>query len=207
MKTGRIVAIVGAVLVAIGIILTPVATGGPDTMVVRWEGESDIDMLRQVERNLNMATTEGYRVLRVDLTSPGGPIITSMEIARQIRRAVDNGLIVEIHARVIVASGGTFILAAGSPGRRFVAEGTLVVMHGLQSNGFMTPLHCVEPPDNPQTEREKVLKTLTDEMVKAFSRYTRRSPDEVRGWLKCGQERAGSAALAVELGLADRQEA
>ena len=58
---------------------------------VRWEGVTDLDMLKQVRADLDAAVKDRVKTLRVTLTSPGGPVITSLEIARLVRDASDKG--------------------------------------------------------------------------------------------------------------------
>lgn len=78
---------------------------------IRLEGETDLDMLKAVRGALEyVAGKSEIKTLRVLITSPGGPAITSLEIARILRDASDRGLIVETHGEGLVASGGTLSL-------------------------------------------------------------------------------------------------
>ncbi len=179
-----------------------------DTLAVRWEGAADSDMLQQARRDLTIAVEGGYKTLRVDFASPGGPAVTALEIARLVHLATQNGLTVEIHGHGIVASGATAILAAGTPGHRYVSEGTIVLVHGLQGGGGpFGPALCINRPEKPQSEDEKLFAVMIDEMARVMARYTGKSVPKVQGWLRCGQEQVGTAELAIKLGLADHKEA
>ena len=172
----------------------------------RWEGGIDQDFLRQVRQDIDLAW-KGYKYLKVDLISPGGGVLETLETARIIHQAVHKGLVVEIHGTAIVASGGTFILAAGTPGRRYITKGTLVLIHPPQvGGGFFAPPTCGAWTENPRTELEKILNVALVLMQNAYSEYTGRDVIETRRWLTCGQEQVGDGTLAITLGLADALE-
>src|SRR6266481_3817073 len=57
---------------------------------VLWEGVCDLDMLHQVRSDLKSAQNDkDIKTLKVTLVSPGGPVVTCLEIARLVRRASD----------------------------------------------------------------------------------------------------------------------
>lgn len=170
---------------------------------VRWEGVTDLDLLRQARADLDSAVrSKRVKTLRVYLTSPGGPVITSLEIARLVRETSEKtGLVVEIHAEALCASGCTFILGSGTPGHRFMSRWALFLVHPMQQDG-----ECVMHVDNPQTPNDKATDVLLDLMRDHYMRYTGRSAAEVELWLTCGHEQVGTGELAVRLNLADAAE-
>lgn len=169
---------------------------------VRWEGLTDRDMLTQARADLDAAVEAKVKTLRVSLFSPGGPVITSLEIARLVRDTSERtGLIVEIHAEALCASGCTFVLASGTPNHRFISRWALFLVHSMQSNG-----ECVVRVADPQTPEEKASTVLLDLMRDHYIRYTGRPSAEVVGWLTCGREQVGTGELAVHLNLADATE-
>jgi len=170
---------------------------------VRWEGELDLDVLKQVRNDIKYATAKDskIKVLKVRLLSHGGSAIASLAIAYMVRKASDAGLVVEIHAEAVCASGCTFVLASGTPGRRYITKSTLFLVHPLQANGS-----CISYVEKPTTQEEKIYNTLLLLGRDAYAKYTKRPAAEVEDWLSCGQERAGGGELAVRLGMADAVE-
>lgn len=169
---------------------------------VLWEGETGLEMLHQVRADL--APLKRGDILQVTLVSPGGNVVTSLEIARLVREASDRGVIVEIHATALCASGCTFVLAAGTPGHRFIGVQTLYLVHPIQAGmGSCVDRKAVEG----QTGQDaKILNTLYDFMVASYARYSGHPASEIETWFVCGQEQAGGGVVAVKLGLADRTE-
>ena len=173
---------------------------------VRWEGSTDLDMLKQVRADLDAAAKAKVKTLRVYITSPGGPVITSLEIARLIRDTTERtGLVVEIHAQALCASGCTFVLASGTPKHRFISKWALFLVHPPQGGGFGPP-SCISRVDDPQTQDDKVTDVLLDLMRDHYVRYTLAAPDEVTRWLTCGNEQVGRGELATRLNMADATE-
>jgi len=160
-------------------------------------------MLKQVRTDIEYATAKDskIKVLKFYLLSGGGPVITSLEIARTIRKASDAGLAVEIHAEGLCASGCTWVLASGTPGHRYITRSALFLVHPIQSNGT-----CIAYVEKAKTEDEKITNALLHIARDAYAKYTKRPPAEVEDWLSCGQERAGGGDLAVSLGMADKLE-
>ncbi len=175
------------------------AATSPETVKsVRWEGGTDLDMLKQARTDLEDAKRDTkIKTLRVDLTSPGGPVLTSLEIARLVRDASDGGLIVEFHAVALCASGCTFVLAAGTPGHRYISKWALFLVHPPQGQG------CIEHADDAKTQEDKINNVMFDLMRDSYVRYTGQPPAEVEIWLTCGHEQAGNGTLAVTLHIAD----
>jgi ATP-dependent protease ClpP protease subunit len=167
---------------------------------VVWEGGTDLDMFHKIQADLATG-----RHLRVQLLSPGGPAVLCLEMARMIRNASDRGQRVEIHGQALVASCGTFILAAGTPGHRYITSTTLFLVHPLQRMSFSGG-ECVKRPEELKTEEDKVIASLYDIMAATYARLTGKSKATVTKWLACGEESVG-ADMAVEMGIADKIEA
>jgi ATP-dependent protease ClpP protease subunit len=180
------------------------ATADPDTVKsVRWEGSTDNDMLKLAREAVEAATAKDskIKVLRVSIISGGGPVITSLEIARLLRDASEKkGLIVEIHAEALCASGCTWVLAAGTPGHRYMSAWALFLVHPPQRSG------CMEYADEAKTEDAKITNALLDLLRDSYIRYTGASKADVEKWLTCGNEQVGRGDLAVKLGFADKAE-
>lgn len=172
-----------------------------DTLEVLWEGETDFDMLKQVRIDLNRAISDKKKVLSVTLMSPGGPVITSLEIARQIKLAREKGLIVEIRGVGIIASGGTFVLAAGS--RRYISRYTFFLVHPPQSMAWGSAPECLNIVQEPKTVQEKAVNIILKIMRDMYMEFTKKPQEEVEKWLTCGNEIVGSGETAVSLGMAD----
>jgi ATP-dependent protease ClpP protease subunit len=171
------------------------------TKIVRWEGSTDVDMLRQVRADLDAAHKARVGTLRVYLTSPGGPVITSLEIARLVRDASDAGLVIEMHAEALCASGCTFVLSSGTPGHRFISRSALFLVHPPQDMSG-----CQSYTPDPQTQDDKVKDTLLELMRDSYMRYTGLPQDLIEFWLTCGNEQVGPGGLAVRLIMADATE-
>lgn len=168
---------------------------------VIWEGVTDIDMLNKVRADLAEAKLKNKN-LRVQLLSGGGPVIGCLEISRQVRNASDAGILVEIHGSGIVASCGTFILASGTPGHRYISSSTLFLMHAPQARSMYGP-ECVKWTDDPKTEDEKVANEIITLMVQAYERFTGKTG--AKAWLGCDASAVG-VAVALERGVADKVE-
>lgn len=173
--------------------------------VVRWEGSTDGDMLKQARSDIADATAKDSKIktLRVSIMSGGGPAFTSMGIARIVREASDKGLIVEIHAEELCASGCTFVLASGTPGHRYMGKYALLLVHGLQDGSMFGTPTCIEHVDAPKTQEEMIDNGLYDLLRDGYARYTGVAPAEIEKWLTCGDERVGTGELAVKMHIAD----
>jgi ATP-dependent protease ClpP protease subunit len=185
------------------------AAAAPETVMdVRYEGETDYDMLKQVRSDLERAQAKDskIKVFRVHVMSPGGPVLTSLEIARMLRDASDAGLTVEIHAVGMCASGCTFLLASGTPGQRYISKYALFLVHPPQRGGMFEGPTCVKHVDKPKTQDDKVTDAILDLMADAYMRYTNHDRATVEGWITCGDERVGNGTLAVTLAIADKAE-
>jgi ATP-dependent protease ClpP protease subunit len=173
---------------------------------VRWQDACDMDMLKAAREDISSARNDkDVKTLRVSIMSPGGPVITCLEIARLVREASKAGLVVEVHAQAFCASGCTFILAAGTPGKRFIGAGAFYLVHPPQAGGFGSA-ECVAHVAEPKTVEDKVKNTLLDMLRDRYVEYSGRPAKEVEEWLTCEHERVGLGALAVAMGLADATE-
>ncbi len=169
---------------------------------VLWQDATDLDMLKQVRSDIEYARNDkDVKTLRATLLSPGGPVITALEIARLVRKASDSGLAVEIHAVGLCASGCTFVLAAGTPGKRFVDSGAVIVVHGPRDGSG-----CVRYTHDAKTEEDKIRNTVLEALRNAYAKYTGKPREVTEKWVTCDNEQTGFGELAVGLGLADKVE-
>lgn len=173
-----------------------------DTLYVSWTGETDVDMLKQAQIDIRRALLDRKRMLSVTLLSPGGPVITSLEIARQVWLAREKGLVVEIQCVALCASGATFVLAAGTPGKRYISRYTFFVVHSVQQVSFDSR-ECLGVVSEPKTAQEKAINTILRIMRDYYMLFTGKPQSEVEFWLTCGNEQIGMGELAVSLGIAD----
>jgi len=174
------------------------------TLEVLWEGSTDLDMLRQVRLDLARAKEGEYKTLRVFLLSPGGPVITSLEIARLVRQASTETLTIEIQAVGLCASGCTFVLAAGTPGNRYISRWALFLIHAPQRGSFMAAPECVSFNKEPKDVNERADNAVLLLMRDMYVWLTAKPATEVEKWLSCGFELVGSGEEAVKLGVADK---
>ena len=181
-------------------------------------------------RNLPLYARHGFAVTReLAPPSPGGPVVTSLEIARLVRQASNDGMVIEIQAEALCASGCTFVLASGTPGHRFITKNALYLVHPIQGVSMFSRV-CVDrkgvheddydPDAKPSTsdvardkqdetakkksEQEKVIDALYDAMEDQYMEYSGQSLETVRRWMECGRSQAGLGQLAVDLRLADQ---
>ena len=167
---------------------------------VEWQGFIGSDLVEQVRHDLEAA--QSCDVLRVDLYSPGGSVFDTLRIVDFMEKSKEQGLIIEVRGHTLIASGATFVLAAGSVGYRAVAEGTVVLVHGIQAGWY----GCIDWKPNPETEDQKLLNVIYERMVKEYAKLSGKPIRETWGWLVCSNAQAGDGHLLVNLGLADRVE-
>lgn len=179
----------------------------PETQELLLQGVTDADMMDKTRVAIKEALDQKVKKLKITLISNGGPVFTSIEIARLIRNASDkNGLIVEIHAQAVCASGCTLILASGTPGYRYIDKLTLFLIHPPQQGGGFTPPTCVEWPKEIKTVEDKINRTVLILMRDAYMRFTKMEKAHVTSIITCGNESVGNGELAVKMGLADKVE-
>jgi len=166
------------------------------------------DTLKQVRKAIEDATKKDskVKVLKVFLFSPGGDAFAGFEAARQLRKLSDAGKVtVEMHAEGLCASACTVILAAGTPGQRYIATSTFFLVHPVQ-RGNMFGVACVERVDNPKTQDEKTGNVILEVFRDLYMRFTGKGQKTVEEWLSCGHEKVGNGSLAVSMGIADQTE-
>lgn len=178
----------------------------PTTKSVRWEGPTDADMLKQARDDVAETLSSKATTLKVTINSGGGPIFTSLAIARLVRDASDKGLVVEMHAEGLCASGCTFVLAAGTPGHRYIDSMTLFLVHSMQKLGDDDEPTCVSYVPDPTTQGAKADDVLLHIMRDTYARYTKASPDTIEKWITCGNEQVGRGDLALQMGFVDAVE-
>lgn len=188
---------------------TPASESLPDDQVrvTRWDGEVNDDFLKAVRSDIEASTSPGskVKVLKVGLMSPGGSVITGLEVVRLMREAEAKGLRIEIRASSLCASMCTFVIAAGSPGYRFTTKQTLVLVHPPQIASLFSA-SCINYAEKPKDQTERVSDALLDIMVEEYIMLTGKDRATVEDWLTCGNEQAGNGTLLVSLNMADRVE-
>lgn len=189
-----------ASLMLFGCSLIPIRSGTCD---VRWTGEIDNDFYKQAVQDLDNA--KRCSVLRVELSSPGGSVVTTLDTVYAMRKAQKAGLVIEIHGGAMVASGATLLVGAGSHGRRFVRDNSFSLVHGVQTAN-MFQQKCEEYNPDASTEGEKSLNHFIVILVREYSVLSGKSIEEVSTWLRCDNSQIGFGALMVKLGLADHVE-
>jgi ATP-dependent protease ClpP protease subunit len=166
----------------------------------RWSGTITYDFFETVRKDLQAA--KGCEKLVVTLYSPGGAVFDTLEVVREMQAARKAGLVIEIHARTLVASGATFVLGAGSPGHRYVSERALGLVHGIQQSWT----GCTNYKEYPVTENDKFLNALIEQLVREYSELSGKPIRETAQWLACDNTQLGRAEFLVKLGLADHVE-
>lgn len=162
-------------------------------------GQIDAAMVEKVEKTLVAA--KGFMACQTivfEIRSPGGSIFDTLEIVRLMQDA-QRSMIVETRGRNLIASGATFLLAAGTPGFRFIQSDTTVMVHGIQ-----TYSGCMSYQDQPVTENALFINHLIDRLAASYMELTGKPLEVTRSWLDCSRSQIGSGQLAVTLGLADR---
>ncbi len=195
-----------AVVCGLVLALSACAPLGQDAVYVEWTGPINDAFAAKVKKDVWDAQALKTPRLVVRLMSPGGSVIWTLEALREIKAAQRAGLVVEIHGSTLVASGATFILGAGTKGRRFVHVQTLVLVHSIRTpGGFFEPPTCMdrEAAAKKGGEDGKVIGVMLDLMVREYITLTGKSAEEVESWLVCGQEKVGDGILLLQLGLAD----
>jgi ATP-dependent protease ClpP protease subunit len=169
-----------------------------DQCSVRWEGEINDAFRTMVEQDL----AKDCPVLRVDLNSPGGEVINTLQITHEMREAKTH-TIIEIHGGAEIASGATFIMANGSRGHRFARVNSLALVHGIQIGSIMGSA-CAEG-DN-ETDMGKGIGQLRKVMATEYAIATGKLYSETFNWMACNNTQAGGGELLVSLGIADHVE-
>lgn len=95
-----------------------------------------------------------------------------------------------------VMSAGVMILAAGSPGKRFVGESTSIMMHPVSTTVGGNAIHI-------EAELNE-MKRLQARMDTYVSRHSKLSPEQVNKIMTLGHDHVFDAETALEYGIADR---
>ena len=196
-----------AAVLAVGLVLT--AACGLFTkrqLDVNWIGDVDTMLAEQVSKDVETALTE-HKVLRVRLESPGGGILSALDVVKTIEAAKEKGLIVEIHARTICASACTVILGAGTKGYRIVNRRTLTLIHALQvGGGLFAPPACmdIKAAQNIQDPTGRIFTTLIlNWMAELYAKESGQTIEQTMTWMDCSKEISGDGRLMIMYGLAD----
>ena len=176
---------------------------GPNPCVTRWEGMIQADFVQQVRDDLSKA--QGCKVLRVELLSPGGSVIHTLEAVHAMREAEATGLIIEIHGGALIASGATFVLGAGSRGHRYARRFSLALVHGVQRASMFSQA-CYEFNPEAKSDEDKITNHLIQMLIQEYALITGKSLGEISEWLKCGNSQIGYGTMLVKLGIADHDE-
>jgi len=130
------------------------------------------------------------------LTSPGGSVFDGLAFAQLMLEAQREGWIVEVRAYGWAASAAAIVLACGTPGHRYIADNSFVMIHEL-STLKMFSMETVS-----DTEKEaRVKRLIQNEVMSLLASHTRLSRDELIK--KCREETWMCAQTAVEWGFAD----
>ena len=189
--------IAGTMILLLALANLPQAEG----MSTRWEGTTDNTMLEQARKDLDTAKAADAYILKVTISSYGGPVTSGLEIERLVREARNSGLIVEFHATAECASMCTIILASGSPGHRYIQKQILFLVHSIQMNN-----ECVKFVDNPTDVDDKVGNVQLTQIRASYMLNTGQPEGTVQYWTTCGNELVGGGDLAVVMKIADQTE-
>ena len=177
----------------------------PNVCEVRWEDEIASTFTVKVREDLEKAKAAKCKKLVIWLLSPGGSVVHTFETVRLMEQAKKHNLILEVHGNTFVASGATFVLAAGSRGYRFIDTNAIYLIHPPRRGGMFQEPTCLELKETPKNEDDAVVNELVKAMARWYSKLSRKSYEEALSWIKCGTWATG-AKVAIARGLADREE-
>jgi len=141
---------------------------------------------------------ERYHVKKIViyLNSPGGSLFEGLGFAQLMIEQRSKGMLVEVRCYGLAASAAAIILACGTPGHRYIADSSFVMVHEL----WVFKLFSVQSVS--QVEKEaKVMRKLQNAMIQMLSRHIKLSPEELKR--RCAEETWISAQQAIEWGFAD----
>lgn len=173
----------------------------PNLCKAWWLTEINQAFVAKVKADLTRVQENGCKVIQVEVFSPGGSVVSTFEVVRLMQEARQKGLIIETYGRAMVASGATFVLAAGTPGHRYVGRHTFVLIHAPKRGWGV--VECITYVENPTTEDAKIENIIIDKMAEIYSELSGRPFSATKTWVTCGQEQAGGGELLIRLGLAD----
>lgn len=146
------------------------------------------------------------KVLKIDITSPGGEAIAGFTISRMLRTLSNQGkVVVEIHASGLCASACTWILASGTPGHRYIETYTFTLVHPVQTMTIMGPV-CIKYISNPSNVDELVDNLFLTIARDLYMEFTGQPKAVVTEWVTCGHEKAGMGQMLVDMKIADKLE-
>jgi ATP-dependent protease ClpP protease subunit len=170
---------------------------------IRIDGGIDDETVKAVRA---AASNSDLRTLRIGITSPGGSALAGLDAARILRQLSDKGVTVEIRASGLCASACTWILAAGTPGHRYIDRYTLFLVHPLQKGGGFGPPTCIQRDEGAKAIEQRTLNAVIEIARDLYVLFTGQAKETVDEWLTCGKELVGDGRLAVELKIADKVE-
>lgn len=193
MKTSRLIAALGAVLIVLTAGIHPVASqnSGPDTiLVLKLDGPLTPAMSEYLKRGLTTADQRGYDLVILELDTPGGSINQMQGMVSMIRAS-------RIPVVVYIAPQGAI---AGSAGTVITLAGHRAAMAPETAIGAASP---VGPGGE---DLGDTLRAKTEEIIKAQIRTlaSGRTPEAVAfAEQTVEQSRAATAREALEVGLVD----
>ena len=195
-----------SLLAVLGLGFAAVEVATTRTLDMQLEGEVDLDMYNKVLGTLKYAKAVHANKLVIDIVSPGGNALLGAGMSRDLRKASDEGLVVEIHAHDLCASMCTFLLGSGTPGYRYIESHTVYLVHPMQVGSMFGPPECMDHVKDTKDVSDKLSDMLIKELHRQYQQFSGKDKATVDGWLTCGQEQVEGGELAVKLGLADKVE-
>lgn len=155
----------------------------------------DFDKLRE---DLMILDKYNYNKLVIDLFSYGGSLFDAMAMISLLRSVQEEGKVVEIRAKGIVASAGLLVLLSGTTGSRHIDRYAIVMFHELWSFKFF----AVETPSSKEEEAiiYRKIQNNVNSFITSRSKITKEELDQkIRNkefWL--------TASEALKYGFADK---
>jgi len=130
------------------------------------------------------------------LNSPGGSLFEGLGFAQIMLEQQLEGKVVEVRCYGLAASAATLILAMGTPGYRYIAEGSFIMVHELWVAKFFQ-IQSVS-----QIEKvAQVMRKLQNGMVDFLCKRLKISPETLIQ--RCKEETWITAEEAIKWGFAD----
>jgi len=130
------------------------------------------------------------------LNSPGGSYFDGVAFSQLMIEEQSKGRIVEVRCYGLAASAAALILASGSPGYRYIAHGSFVMVHEI----WVFKWFEVENVSRIEKQAE-TLRKLQDQMIDLLITRIKLSKEELKK--RCAEETWITAEEAVEWGFAD----
>lgn len=189
-----------AVLLSLGIFVT--SAYEYNTCNVAWTGSVDA-FFDEARAQLQAAAI--CEKLTITLLSPGGSVFATVELSQLIKERRAAGTIVEIHGRSLVASGATVLLAAGTPGYRFIKKRTFAVVHGVQRISPFGQV-CVAYNPSATSDTDRLDNHHVIVMAQEYADSTHQPLAVTLKWLECAEAHIGNGDMLVNLHIADKVE-